>query len=179
MLMLHNKVPIPNIWFVTIDIEIDEIANIYNGRRCYLSFHYGGGCGHGSRSALLTGSCELCWRSLTGSCELGNWCLWYHILRADRQRLLIPTFRLAVAVERENGETYQCKGFCRRSSFSSFCTALSVTGFSLLFLTLPISIERRRLRRSTSFAKALNQRLGQFWWQPGPSRGLTQYTTVS
>ena len=72
-----NKVPIPNTWFVTIDI--DDFANIYNGRRCYLSLRCLGplivGVVVDTDFVLLTGSselgnwcCELCWRSLIGSC---------------------------------------------------------------------------------------------------------------
>ena len=122
--------------FVMFDIKIDEIANIYNGDGAIFSWRALDRSLWGWLWTQILFCLAICWRSLTGSYELENGCRWYHTSRRDKRRLRIPVFRLAEAVEMANGETYPCEGFSRRSSFSSFCTALSATGFLLLYFNL-------------------------------------------
>ena len=116
--------------FVMFDIKIDEIANIYNGDGAIFSWRALDRSLWGWLWTQILFCLAICWRSLTGSCELGNGCRWYHISGRDN-----ADCGLAVAVEMANLETYQCERFCRRSSFSSFCTALWAAGFLLIFLT--------------------------------------------
>ena len=84
-----------------------------------------------------------------------------------------------MAVERANGETYPSEESCRKELVLQLL--YGSLGYRILIVILdPISIERRWLRRSSSFAKALNPGAESVLMtgrdRPG---GVTQYTTVS